>query len=229
LKAAPDSRDAVRAMARVHAAQKDYKKAEAQLRKLLTADPADLDVRADLGDLMLLAGDARRAEGEYLEIKRRAPDNPMSHVKLSAFYGGRKKWDKAIDELEQAVRIRPDLWATTNDLAYMLTEYGNGRQDLDRALALAQKALTLNPDNPSVFDTLGWAHYRKGDAQQAVEWLTKAQAKGAGNPAVNYHLGMAYSKLGDQAKAKQYLQTALASKAAFPGRGEAEKTLAAAR
>jgi hypothetical protein len=40
---------------------------------------------------------------------------------------------------------------------------------------------------------------------------------------------MSYSRLGNPEKAKQYLQTALASKAAFPGKDEAEKTVAAIR
>jgi lipopolysaccharide biosynthesis regulator YciM len=229
LKIAPDSSEVIRAMARVYAAQKDFKNAEAQYRKLLTANPIDLDVRADLGDLMLLAGDLRRAEVEYLEIKRRVPKNPIIYVKLSALYGGQKKWDKAINELEHAVQIQPDLWATTNDLAYLLCEYGSGKKDLDRALALAEKARSMNPDSPSVFDTLGWVNYRKGDMQQAVEWLRKAQDRSAGNPVINYHLGMAYSRLGNPGKAKQFLQTALVSKVAFPGRDEAEKTMAAIR
>jgi len=227
LKIAPNSREVIRAMARVYAVQKDFKNAETEFRQLLTANPKDIDVHADLGDMMLSAGEARRAEGEYMDIKRLAPNNPVSYVKLSALYGSQKKWNKAIEELEHAVRTRPDLWATTNDLAYLLTEYGNGKKDLDRALALAEKARTLNPDNPSVYDTLGWVSYRKGDDKQAIEWLGKAQAKSAGNPVVNYHLGMAYNQIGMPEKAKQYLKIALASKAAFPGRDQAEKTVAA--
>ncbi|HUI66724.1 MAG TPA: tetratricopeptide repeat protein [Nitrospirota bacterium] len=229
LKIEPDFRETIRAMARVYTAQKDFKNAEAQYRKLLTANPMDLDARADLGDLMLLAGDERRAEGEYLEIKRHTPKNPAIYVKLSALYGTQKKWGKAINEMEQAVQIQPDLWSTTNDLAYLLCEYGSGKQDLDRALALAEKARSLNPDNPTVLDTLGWVHYRKGDMQQAVELLKKAQDGSAGNPIINYHLGMAYNRLGNPEKAKQFLQTALVSKVAFPGRDEAEKTMAAIR
>ena len=229
LRVAPDSREVILAMARVYVAQQDFKNAEVQYRKLLNANPLDLDVRSDLGDLMLLAGDVRRAEGEYMEIKRRVPKNPISYVKLSALYGRQNKWDKAINEMEHAVQIRPDLWTTTNDLAYLLCEYGSGKKDLDRALALAEKARSLNPDSPSVFDTLGWANYRKGDVQQAIEWLKKAQDKSARNPVINYHLGMAYSRLGNPEMAKQYLQTALVSKVAFPGRDEAEKTIAEIR
>jgi Tfp pilus assembly protein PilF len=229
LKIAPNSREALRAMARVQASQKDFKNAEAQYRKLLAANPGDLEVRADLGDLLLLKGEERRAEGEYLDITKRSPDLPAGHLKLSAFYGRQKKWDKAINEMEQAVRVRPDLWATTNDLAYLLTEYGTGKKDLDRAFALAQKAKSLSPDNPNVFDTLGWINYRKGDVQQAAEWLTKAEAGRSGDPVVSYHLGMVYSKIGNAEKAKQYLKTALDSKTTFPGRDEAQKTLATIR
>ena len=229
LKIAPDSREVIRAMARVYAAQKDNKNAEDQYNKILSKNPNDLDVRSDLGDLMLFAGNVQRAEREYMELRRRAPNNPASYVKLSALYSMQKKWDRAMNEMEHAVQIQPDLWATTNDLAYMLCEYGNGKKDLDRALALAEKAISLSPDNPSVLDTLGWIYYRKGDVQQAVECLRKAQDKSAGNPVINYHLGMAYSRIGNSEKAKHYLQTALVSKVAFPGRDEAEKTVAAIR
>ena len=101
-------------------------------RSILDKNANDLEVRADLGDLMMLAGDFKRAEGEYTDIKKRVPNHPLSYVKLSALYGAQKKWDRAISELEQVVRIHPELWATTNDLAYLLSEYGKGKKDLDR-------------------------------------------------------------------------------------------------
>ncbi|MBF0560249.1 MAG: tetratricopeptide repeat protein, partial [Nitrospirae bacterium] len=92
-----------------------------------------------------------------------------------------------------------------------------------------QKAKSLNPDNLSVLDTMGWISYRKGEINQAIEWLGKAQTGNAGNPIVNYHLGMAYYKAGNSGKAKEYLRTALAAKVVFPGKDEAEKTMASIR
>jgi len=183
-------------------------------------------VRADLGDMLMVAGAYSRAEVEYADIKRRVPKNPMSYVKLSALYEVQKKWQKSIQELERAMQVQPELWSLTNDLAYLLSEHGNGKRDLERALALAEKAKTLNPDNANVFDTLGWINFRKGDVTQAVEWLGKAQAKNASNPIFNYHLGMAYYKAGNSGKAKEYLQTALAYKGSFSEKDEAEKVLA---
>jgi tetratricopeptide (TPR) repeat protein len=147
-------------------------------------------------------------------------------MKLSALYGSQKKWDKAITELDHLVRIHPELWSPTNDLAYLLSEYGNGKKDLDRALVLVEKARSLNPDSPAILDTEGWIDYRKGDVAGAVDFLAKAQAKASGNPVINYHLGMAYYRSGITGKAKEYLQIALASKGGFQGKDEAEKTVA---
>jgi Tfp pilus assembly protein PilF len=175
---------------------------------------------------MLRAGDFKRAEEEYADIKRRAPDYPAGYVKLSACYMTQKKWDKAIAELEQAVRIHPELWSITNDLATLLSEHGSGKKDLDRAFVLGEKAKSLSPDNATVFDTVGWIDYRRGDMNQAFDWLSKAQAKVPGNPVFNYHLGMAYFRAGNTAKAKEYIQIALASKVSFLERDEAEKAMA---
>ncbi|HTR45124.1 MAG TPA: tetratricopeptide repeat protein, partial [Thermodesulfovibrionales bacterium] len=226
LKVAPDSRDVIRATARLYGVQKDFKNAEVQYRRLLDANPKDMEVRADLGDLMLKAGDFARAESEYGAIKKLAPNHPMGYIKLSACYVAQHKWDKAIAELEEVVKMHPELWSPTNDLAYLLTEYGRGQKDLDRALVLAEKAKSLSPDNSAVLDTLGWINYRRSDLNQALDLLAKAQAKAPENPAINYHLGMAYNRAGNSPKAKEYLRIALASKSDFPGKNEAGRVMA---
>ena len=112
-----------------------------------------------------------------------------------------------------------------NDLAYLLGDYGRGKNDLDRALILVQKARSLSPENPFIFDALGWIYYRRGEVTQAIEWLGKAQGRNAVNPVINFHLGMAYNRVGNSEKAKEHLRLALASKVSFPGKVEAEKTM----
>ena len=225
LKIMPDSRDVIRAVARIYAIQKDFKNAEAQQRRILDANPNDLEVRADMGDLFQAAGDFPRAEKEFGEIVRRAPKLPLGYIKLSACFMAQKKWDRAMAEFDRILQIHPNLSRVANDLAFLLADHGRGGKDLERALTLARKAQSLNPENPALFDTLGWVHYRLGDMKQAVEWLAKAQAGMPQNPVVNYHLGMAHHKAGNAEKAKEYLQMALASKADFPGRDETLKIL----
>jgi tetratricopeptide (TPR) repeat protein len=213
-------------MAKLYVLQKDFKNAESRYRKLLDANPGDVEVRADLGDLRMREGAYARSEAEYATIKKRVPNHPMGYVKLSSVYIIQQKWDKAITELEHAVKIQPGQWSIMNDLAVLLSDYSSGQKDLDRALAFAEKARSLNPDNPNIYDTVGWVHYRKGDFKKALHWLGQAQKKDPQNPVLNYHLGMAYYKNGNTAKAREYLRIALASKTEFHGKKDAAKIMA---
>jgi tetratricopeptide (TPR) repeat protein len=99
-------------------------------------------------------------------------------------------------------------------------------KDLDRALALAEKARSLSPEALTVQDTLGWLYYKKGDAAKAVELLSRVQAKTPEAPIVNYHLGMALYKAGRLPEAKQSLSKSLAKKGESAWREEAARTLA---
>jgi len=226
LKNAPKSRDLIRALAQLYVAQKDVKNAEVQYRKLLEANANDLEIRAELGDVLLASGDARRAEAEYSDIKRRAPKSPLGYLKLSAFYMSQQKADRAVSELEQVLKMYPNMWSSANDAAFILADHGKGKKDLDRALTLAQKAQSVNPENPLVLDTLGWVYYKRGELNEAMAWLAKAQTKIPQNPIFNYHIGMVYHQQGNMAKAKEYLQFAAASKTGFDGKDQAQKTLA---
>ncbi len=133
--------------------------------------------------------------------------------------------DKAESELEQAYRRNPRSWRVANDLAYLMGEKARSASEFDRALSMAQKAITLNPTDHTVEDTLGWVYYKKGDFKQALEYLGKVQAAAPGNPLINFHVGMAQYKAGNRDKARESLKKSLAGKETFPGREEAEKTL----
>jgi tetratricopeptide (TPR) repeat protein len=226
LKKNPDSRDIVRAMARLSIMQKDFKNAESRYRSILEKNPEDLEVRAEMGDLMMISGDFRKAEDYFAGIRKKSPGNPLGYLKLSELYRTQKKWDRAIKELDHVMHIQPDMWQAANDLSYLLAEYGRGAQDIDRAIVMAEKAHDLSPGSPSILDTLGWAYYRKGEANKAIDWLEKARAGNPGSPDVHYHLGMAYHLAGKNEKAKEHLRIALSSKAGFHNKEEAEKTMA---
>jgi len=226
LKISPDSRDIARALARFYAVQKDYAGAETQYRKILNANPNDMEVQADMGDLMVASRNFKRAEEIYGTIKRRLPQSPVGYMKLSSCYAAQGKWGQATSELEQLLNKYPNQWNLANDLAYLLADYGQNKRDLDRALALATKAYQLNPNNPNVFDTIGWVHARRGEYQQAIDWLGKAYSILPKNPVISYHLGTAFYQVGDRQKAKTYLTYALALNTEFSGKANAQKLLA---
>jgi tetratricopeptide (TPR) repeat protein len=131
--------------------------------------------------------------------------------------------DRAVVEYEQALKANPQSWRVANDLAFLL---GEQSRDIDRAIALAEQARSQNPRELTVQDTLGWLYLKKGDTAKALQLLTPVQAKAPEAAVINYHLGMALYKAGKAPEARDLLKKSLSRKDDFPGRGEAERTLA---
>jgi tetratricopeptide (TPR) repeat protein len=73
-----------------------------------------------------------------------------------------------------------------NSLGYMFAERG---QQLDEAVTLLQRALKVEPDNPSFLDSLGWAYFKQGRMDLADPHLTEAAAKMPASSAIQDHLG----------------------------------------
>jgi tetratricopeptide (TPR) repeat protein len=133
---------------------------------------------------------------------------------------------KAREYYEKVLAINPRFAGAANNLAWVLSEHGG---DKDKALALAQTAKELAPEDPQVSDTLGWILYRRGVHQRALALLKESAAKLPGNPQIQYHLGMVSAQLGDKEAARKALAIAAAAPAPFPGQDEAKKALAALR
>jgi tetratricopeptide (TPR) repeat protein len=73
-----------------------------------------------------------------------------------------------------------------NSLGYMFAERG---ERLDEAVELLQRAVKIEPKNPSFLDSLGWAYFRQGKLDLAEAPLAEAAAKLPDNSVVQDHLG----------------------------------------
>lgn len=93
-----------------------------------------------------------------------------------------------------------------NALGYTLINHGHHPR---RGLVLARKALVLDPKNPYILDSVGWAYYRLGQFRAAVPYLRKALAL-AHDPTIAAHLGAALWSQGRHAQALQVWRAALA-------------------
>lgn len=150
------------------------------------------------------------------------PDNSATYFSLCQLYELTKNYEKAIETYEKLLVKKPELWPAVNNLAYLLSDHGKTPKDLQRALELAQKAHTANPQNPNILDTLGWTYYRMADMNQGLEFLQRAYIIDPESTGINYHLGMILHQLGRTAESREHLQKALASKDDFFGRDAAE-------
>ena len=75
------------------------------------------------------------------------------------------------------------------------------KYDLNKAFKLIQAAYQVDPENPAINDSLGWAYYLKGDAETALPYLQYAFEQYP-DAEVASHLGEVLWKLGKHEDAK---------------------------
>ncbi|WP_137862613.1 MULTISPECIES: tetratricopeptide repeat protein [unclassified Sphingomonas] len=147
--------------------------------------------------------------------------NPASiaALRLSAHWqlaGG--DYDAAIDSLEDIRARIGDGDAVLN--AELAAAYA-GAGETGTAVDFGEAAYGLAPANPAVADAYGWALFRGGDRDGALELLQKAVILAPRHPGLHWHLAQVYAALGRKAEAKRHAQAALADPA-FADRAAAQ-------
>ncbi|HRF07856.1 MAG TPA: tetratricopeptide repeat protein [Xanthobacteraceae bacterium] len=102
-----------------------------------------------------------------------------------------KQWPLAEKDLQQALKLFPDQPQVLNYLGYSWVDQGI---NLDEALEMIRKAVTLRPKDGYIIDSLGWAYYRLGRYQEATVELERAVELTPNDPTINDHLGDVYWK-----------------------------------
>jgi Tfp pilus assembly protein PilF/VanZ family protein len=89
-----------------------------------------------------------------------------------------------------------------NELGWVEIESGVG--DPKQAIEYARTALEMQPHNPDIVDTYGWALLHAGRTQEAVEALERAYAANPEMFCIHYHLGAAYLAAGKRDAAREH-------------------------
>jgi tetratricopeptide (TPR) repeat protein len=116
-----------------------------------------------------------------------------------------------VNELEKVLQIDPDYHQASNFLGYFFVEKG---EQLDEALGLIEKALSIEPENGAYLDSLGWAYYKLADEDDdekitlALQKLNKA-SEYAEDPEIMGHIGDVYYSLGYWERAQGQWEVAL--------------------
>ncbi len=108
--------------------------------------------------------------------------------------------ESAVADLRHYRKLMPNDPEGMNALGYTLLDVSGG---LKEGMQLIQKAYLLLPDTPHVLDSLGWAYYKQGDLEKALEYLQQAYEMMTPNADIAAHLGEVLWQLGkiDEAKA----------------------------
>jgi tetratricopeptide (TPR) repeat protein len=126
-------------------------------------------------------------------------------------YTASGRYKDAIAQYQEIQRQAPANVVVLNNLASLYQREGDSR-----ALATAEQALKLAPDNPSVQDTLGWILVEQGQVKRGQEWLRKALMAAPRHATIRYHHAVALARSGNRVQARAELEKLLADSPQFP-------------
>jgi tetratricopeptide (TPR) repeat protein len=176
--------------------------AAAKMRKVVEANPSDLDAVIVYGNLF--RGRDRFAEAVDAYSLGIATIKDPDHADWRIYYyrgialERSKRWAEAERDFSQALKISPDQPSVLNYLGYSWVDMGS---NFDKALEMIKKAVELRPEDGYIVDSLGWVYYRLGRYDEAVKELERAVEMKPADPTINDHLGDAYWKVGRKLEA----------------------------
>jgi tetratricopeptide (TPR) repeat protein len=200
-------------IATLDAQEERFDKAVTQLKALIAEKTDRIDAALTLADLMR----GKERFGDAVS----AYDTAVSRLKKAderywPIYFGRgisqervKQWPKAEADMKKALELSPDQPYVLNYLGYSWIDQGI---NLDEGMKMLKRATELRPDDGAVTDSVGWAYYRLGQFNDAVEWLERASEQKGDDATVVEHLGDAYWHVGRKREARFEWERALNQK-----------------
>jgi Flp pilus assembly protein TadD len=205
--------------------QRDERPEEAlaALRAADAAAPDQLMISHDLAGQLIALG---RYE-EALTILNRpnvntAGQNPSFRFLRGAALERLGRVDEAEGELWTALQAQPNDPTMLNHLGYLWVDSG---RRVEQGADMIARAHAADPDNGNIQDSLGWAQYRQGQYDAAVETLEQAVAKEPANAEIVDHLGDAYWQVGRRREAEWQWSRVLTLEPEPEQRAEVERKL----
>ncbi len=178
--------------------QRDYPRAERELRAALDLAPERADIHIRLGIVLYRL----RRYGDSIEAYRKGLDLAPPDLQKSALgnaqsvghcFAALGKFQEAADWYRKVVEANPRnrraLWGLGNALEKL--------GDLDPAEEALRKALALDPDFPPCILGLGRVLMRKGQPWSALPYMELARRKDPFEPDVEFELAKCYRLLGE--------------------------------
>lgn len=168
------------------------------------------------------AGETDRAIELMEAAVKSFPKSVSVQYELADLYNDSGRDTDAEQVLRQILKTNPSDAEVLNYLGYLLAE--NGR-DLDEAIRLVTRALEAQPNSGHFLDSLGWAHFKRGDLNEAEKYLNAAAQRLPDNPEVLDHLGDLHAARGRWPDAIAAWRRALDANTDDVDRGALEKKI----
>lgn len=179
------------------------------LNQIIEINPDEGYLHKLLGDSHRRAGNYANARDAYYQALKFGYSGSGLHRNLGVALEQLGQTEDAETHLETAIAQNPNDAFALNYLGYWWADQG---RNLEQAIALIERAVRLRPDSGYFVDSLGWVHFRLGDADKAVGLLEQATALEPSDFEIIGHLGDVYWYLNryDEARFKWRLALSLA-------------------
>jgi len=140
-----------------------------------------------------------------LSEEEKYSDSAEFYFDFGLLHEKNKAFDAMESKLKKAISLKPDYAIAYNALGY---SYADRNVKLDDAKRYIEIALSIEPQNHYILDSMGWVHYRLGNYDIAYEFITKAYSIQE-DPEIAAHLGEVLWKQGKENEAISIWQGSL--------------------
>ena len=187
--------------------------AKDHLSALIESDPRDIRSYLAYGSVLSVDKDYAEMAKTYEKAIAVIGPTPTRNDWNLFFQAGianerLKQWPKAEAQFKRALELYPDQPQVMNYLGYSWIDMN---MNLEEGMDLIRAAVDLRPNDGYIVDSLGWAHYRLGQYEDAVRELERAVELKPADPTINDHLGDAYWRVGRELEAEFQWKRALAN------------------
>jgi len=169
-------------------------------RRADASAPGQREVTLKLAEQLIAVGHSEEA----LAVLNRPSINVTGQAPGTRYLRGAAletlgRLDEAENELWAALTAAPNEPAILNHLGYLWVDSG---RRVDQGAEMLARAHAADPENGNIQDSLGWAQFRQGQYDIAVETLEGAVSKQPANAEIVDHLGDAYWQVGRRREAE---------------------------
>ncbi|MEO0202572.1 MAG: hypothetical protein ABIL37_02465 [candidate division WOR-3 bacterium] len=173
------------------------KLAEKYLKLALKHDRKNLKRYRDLSSFYKRHNRNLEAREILLEYTKMEPQDYLAYFEIAEEYNRSGIFDKAKNYYENAIKILEKIIDTTNNInilkfaSILYNNYGymlvNENIDIEKGFELIKKALELNPTDPHILDSFGWALFKKGYYEEAFKYIERAYSEKPNDNEIRNH------------------------------------------
>ncbi len=187
-----------------------YAEAAAQFAHVVQIDDSNALAIGNMAASYMLAGDFESAAPAYARaIEVEAREETYNNLGLMYYYLGR--YDEAAESLLAAIELSPNAHLPPSNLGDIYTAAGEhelARESFRNAARLAEQALSVNPNDPSLLMDVAWIHAMLGDRERAMDEIGRAMESASDDPYAHYYYGLILHRYGDDDAALEQLAAA---------------------